>query len=282
MTRDWKDLIPASGEAHAQIGLKGRFGGKSNMRRFRRYGGGRRNTKFASYRTRRSNKWWFTYIGADGDGESQNIWDTATGTLNTPQVVVSLEGHNISGSDNPRGSNEQVVRWIGRQGGVELTYRFPDDAAGTPAIYSNADQPIFSLVYAWFKFKQDFAQTLPSNIATQFGMQTSQNLGLILQRKDIIRWGYVDVPRMWSRIATFNGSLASPGQEFGNNVVGNRVRSFLPFPQFPKAGFTITPNDILMCIVQPVDPVSRDTVVSADVGPGYCSAMPVMRLLMAE
>jgi len=281
---DWKDYIPASGEAHAQIGLKGRFGGKSNMayrRRFQK--GGRRNTKFASYRTRSSNKWWFTYIGENGDGETPITWDIGAGNMNSPQVVVSIEGHNIAGgSVNARGSNEGFVRWIGRDGSIPVTYRATDDTDGTPADPSVLYNPWISLFYAWFKFKQDFSQTLPSNIVTQFGMQADQNLGLILQRKDIIRWGTVDVCRQFTRRETNQTVDGTTSSILLDNVPFVRPRSFIPFPRFPKAGFRVEPNDIIMCIVQPTNPVDYSAVPSTDYGTQVLRAFPLFRMLMAE
>lgn len=281
---DWKDYIPASGEAHAQIGLKGRFGGKSNMayRRYRK--GGRRNTKFASYRTRRSNKWWFSYVGENGGGDIVQ-WDATTGNYNDPQVVVSLEGHNLAGGGvNARGSNEGNVRWIGRDGFISIMFNDLELNDGTPADPEVLANPYISVLYAWFKFKQDFSQTLPSNIPTQFGMQSGQNLSLLLQRKDIIRWGVVDMYRPADRLQTnqtVDGTTSSILLTNVSNGAG-RIRGFIPFPRFPKAGFRIEPNDIVMCIVQPCDSTTFDSINSTQYRDMALQCYPAFRCLMAD
>lgn len=276
------DWIPAGGKGHALLEVTGNVGNaKGNMFRRRKFSrfGGRRNTKFASYRTRSSNKWWFTYLGESGN-EEPIIWDQNSVNNNEAQVVVSIEGHNVAGSqDNPRGSNEQVIRWIGRDGFISLTYTDPEANDGTPSDPEVLADPYATVIYAWFKFKQDFAQSLPNNIENQFPMQVGQSLGAMLQRKDIIRWGVVDVFRPSNRTEAISSGVTSYANQ-GNGA--NRVRSFIPFPRFPKAGFRIDPNDIVMCLVQPCDPINFGIWDTTKYRQMRITAMPMFRMLMAD
>lgn len=278
------DWIPAGGKGHALLEVTGNVGNAKGGRMFRRKRfsrfGGRRNTKFASYRTRKSNKWWFSYLGEDG-AEDPIIWNTAS--ANSPQVVVSIEGQNLQGNtDNPRGSNEQVTRWIGRDGFISLTFDDQEMSDGTPSDPEVLAAPFATVLYAWFKFKQDFAQTLPNNIASQFGMQVGQNLSLMMQRKDIIRWGVVDIPRSNNRTETISSGVTSYANQ-GNG--STRIRGFVPFPRFPRAGFRVEPNDIIMCFVQPCHP---RTFGNMTMGLDYnwramvLTCMPLFRMLMSE
>lgn len=278
------DWIPAGGKGHALLEVTGNVGNAKGgrmfgrRRKFSRFGA-RRNTKFASYRTRSANKWWFTYIGENGDTETTIDWSAAGLSENKAQVVISIEGHNVAGSqDNPRGSNEQVMRWIGRDGFISLMYVDPELTDGTPSDPEVLASPYMSVLYAWFKFKQDFAQSQPNNIATEFNMQASSgNLALMLQRKDIMRWGVVDVMRPSDRTETVSSGVFSYA-----NQGANRVRSFIPFPRFPKAGFRVEPNDIIMCIVQPCHPVTFNTLQANDFHGMELRCMPMFRMLMAE
>lgn len=282
------DWIPAGGKGHALLEVTGNVGNAKGGRMFRRRRfnrfsrGGARNTKFANYRTRKSNKWWFTYIG-EGGAEDPIQWDFSLGNnnYNSPQVVVSIEGQNTQGNtDNARGSNEQFVRWIGRDGFISLTYDDPEADDGTPADPETLALPYITVLYAWFKFKQDFAQTLPNNIVSQFGMQVGQNMGVMLQRKDIIRWGTVDVFRPSNRTETVSSGVFSYANQ-GNGA--NRLRSFIPFPRFPRAGFRVEPNDIIMCIVQPCDSRTFGSLDGSSTMRGMrLTAMPLFRMLMAE
>lgn len=281
-SNDWKDYIPASGEASVNLGLKGKFGKGANMRR-RFMRGGRRNTKFASYRGPRADKWWYTYLGENGDGETPINWDDG-GSWNTPQVVVSLSGSRIAADQFSggsgflvRGSNEVNVRWIGRDGTIPITLTTQQPNDGTPSDPGTLRNTWATVLYAWFKFHQDFSNTLPGNIGTQFPMRPDENLRSMLARKDIIRWGFVDIPRQMNRQEEDLGASISLA-----NMPGPRPRAFIPFPRFPRGGFKMTSRELLMCIVQPC---SADGLFTAELSAGYTGnvlrCFPMFRCLMA-
>lgn len=242
---DWKDYIPASGEAHAQIGLKGRFGKGSNKMRFRRGG------SFARTRRRINRKqsgwYWEPYFNNGfvnmnkdpGDASFvSSIFDWA------PQLGVPVVGHGAEQYDE----DERYV--LGYQGHTSFRAYY----TGNPTLGSGyGGQPnaldstslnfdAMSQWEVWYLWKIAdasgqglFPDTQAEWQRTWAGASAGEVFARLMHQKDIIHWGVSRPLRTVSSMQMLPNTSPPAGTTriYGHEGLGAEFRISPPKRIFP-------------------------------------------------
>jgi len=256
--RDWKDYIPASGEAHATIGLKGRFGKGAKMRRFSRRKRGRR-----------------VWVA---DPQSMVPSSPINIAVSAASIVVGISPRLALPTPTATTTPfDQKARLVGIQGNV-MIWRDPDgiSAADPPVVGETGDTDENSgfviCMYMW-KVVQLTADTLSAESAgnNDPSFFASGDLPVLLQTDSVLNWGRVllnkpkwrEPARSIERIWTGDVLADSTYHQLAfRQYLDDWTPRVIPPPRIPKFGITLGRDKALVLYVRPMQwgPTAEDWI----------------------
>lgn len=240
---DWSKYIPASGEASAQIGLKGRFGG-SRMRGRSRF---RRRSRY-SY-TDRNERYW---VHSTDNEQGWEPWQTGPAF----QFNITSQGiaSSISASETAPFNETRMVRLLRTQGFIltRLAFGSGKDQSIPTTFNEFAATPSVIGWYAWMIRQTEGDGTMGSASAFSFAptAQSGSDLRQLLRRKDVLQYGFVhfapDVPYRVGAVDFTGPSIVL--DNVANIKAGGLPFGRIPLPRIPKRGIMLGRQRVLSLI----------------------------------
>lgn len=223
------DYIPARGEARVLAELKGSYGKKGRMARFRR--GGYRGRRMPYQRT-----YWQTPVGPSDPLDWVNLPSQAGNG-----IIASFQPTDLSalGSTDLEDTVGRLLRFDG-----SIFCRMSNQGLLFPV--SALDKAV--LFYWWKLTKLSANSTLDVPGDEEFSPVV--NFAQTLRRKDVIKWGciplYTDIP--WVNYQLAGGVTDTIQSVPGFTGDMKRPWSRIPFPRLPRGGMRLsTYTNVLVC-----------------------------------
>lgn len=243
----WSDYIPASGEAHAQIGLKGRFGkGAKSMRRFG-------NRRFSRFRRSTNTRFWMC--------DSQALYPNGANSLsNSAPTLVAGISPNLS-QPTPTSATlqtQQKYRLVGIQGDILLWRDISDPTNITAGADTGVAGTEMTFVWYFWKRMQLTSDTLAAQATGNNDPAIGGDIQTLLQGDDILNWGRRRlIPTRLRPTAIFNPQETAPPASSGviPEVDSYQLEHFptrIPPPRIPRKGITLARNEAVVCYVRPL------------------------------
>lgn len=238
---DWSKYIPTSGEASAQIGLKGRFGG-SRMRRFRR------RSRF-SY-SKPKHRWWYSKTGVENGWQA---WPQQGETAPSYQMFdISPLELIESGDQEYIQRTARPVRLLMTQG--VIMFRMFPTVRGNSAQQSEVNAALqnqFPLMLHWNwvlkRASYEYSVPVQDSFNSSPTINPASDLRGLLVSKRVLSFGMTALRYLWPTAALpfYNTTTTSVGTVPAVLDPNGPQFTYLPRPRIPRRGILFRPGDTL-------------------------------------
>lgn len=223
------------------------------MRRFKGRGRGR----FSG--SRRAERYWVPFFNADPNDYGGNGGEAGfifTG-LNVPVLAANITpvgggGYDYATADTTLNFQNQQSKLLMLQGSIPIVSQFQGPVATWEDSGLTNSIPLHRMFYWWTKTRGDTVAGTSDDVTAAAqssglyvwspGTANTGSLRRIMQRKDVISWGWRNIrpinpfnPRGGGDFYSFDQQYEPPNQQF------------IPMPRIPKKGYTFAPGESLRC-----------------------------------